>query len=317
MVILFTVYIVFLKSFFMISSLPEYRETVERSRFFQTIQAWPLDDDLNYDGWLRNFDEGEERKLACIILDFFIHYPSKMVNQMLKGSVSKAGFIFAKYFNDWKHSDFYDRCIYSFIPGESLHPTDSGNLFTRKLRDELGIEEGRIVSYQDITTIPTNSPIIFVDDFVGSGAQVYKAWNQNIIIGGSTLSDFCRSENHCPVYAPLIVNYKGYEVINNYCHGLNLCATHILGPEYNLFEQECICWKNDLSLYSRGVDLILNKSRSLGIPSTDGNDTRDEKGFGKQGLAISFEHGAPDAIPSFFYWNSNNWTPLIRKHYER
>ena len=138
------------------TSIPslEYNETIERSRFFQNIQAWPLDDDLNYRGWLHNFTEGEERKIACSILDFFVHYSSKMVNQMLGNSVSKAGYEFINHFSDWQHSDFNHRCFYSFIPGESQHPTDSGNLFTRKLRDGLGIPEERIVSYQDITSIP-------------------------------------------------------------------------------------------------------------------------------------------------------------------
>lgn len=299
------------------SSLPDYHETVERSRFFQTIQTWPLDEDLNYQGWLKNFADGEERRIACIILDFFVHYSSKMVNQMLKSSVSKAGYVFSKYFGDWQHSDFSSRCIYSFIPGESQHPTDSGNLFTRKLRDGLGIPEDQIISYQDITSVPPTSPIIFVDDFVGSGAQVYKAWNHNILKGNLNLKEYCEQEGHCPVYAPLIVNYQGYEVIRDDCEGLHLCATHILGPEYNLFDSSCICWKNNPDLFQKGVDLILSKSRSLGIPSTEGRDTRDEKGFNKQGLAISFEHGAPDAIPSFFYWSADNWTPLIRKTYER
>lgn len=65
------------------SSELDYQETIQRSRFFQTIQAWPLDDDLNYEGWLDNFKKGEEQTIACSILDFFVHYPSRMVNKIL------------------------------------------------------------------------------------------------------------------------------------------------------------------------------------------------------------------------------------------
>lgn len=43
----------------------------------------------------------------------------------------------------------------------------------------------------------------------------------------------------------------------------------------------------------------------------------DEKGFNKQGLAIAFEHGTPDAIPALFYWETEDWTPLINKVYIR
>jgi len=75
--------------------------------------------------------------------------------------------------------------------------------------------------------------------------------------------------------------------------------------------------KKSDTLYSRGVELILRKSRELGIPSTNGIDVRDEKGFGMQGLAIAFEHGMPDAVPAFFYWQAANWAPLMRKNYTK
>ncbi|SFB50730.1 phosphoribosyltransferase-like protein [Algoriphagus aquimarinus] len=299
------------------SNTRQYEETLQRSRFFQTIQAWPLDEELNYEGWLSNFSKEEEQVIACSILDFFVHYPARMVNKMLANSVANSGYFFLDYFPDWEHSNFKDRCFYSFIPGESQHPTDSGNLFTRKLRDELLIPEDKIISYQDIRSIPPKSPIIFVDDFVGSGSQVYKAWNVNQLSNGKTLKEYVHSAGHCAVYSPLIVNYKGNSVMKTHCPTLNLSATHVLGPEYNLFDKTCFCWKNDSELFSKGISLILSKSKLLGIPSTEGDDTRDEKGFDRQGLAISFEHGAPDAIPSFFYWKTDNWTPLLRKHYER
>ena len=63
--------------------------------------------------------------------------------------------------------------------------------------------------------------------------------------------------------------------------------------------------------------LILRKSKELGIPSTGNNDTQDEMGFKKQGLALMIENFAPDAVPSFFYWCHDNWTPLFNKSYER
>lgn len=299
-----------------------FLEAKSRSKFFQTVQAWPLDEDLNYEGWLDNFTTGEERELACMILGFFNHYSSKMVIQMLKTSVSGAGYIFVKHFSDWKHTDFENRCIYSFIPGETMNPTDSGHIFTRILRDEMRVPEGRIVNYmympQVLEQLTEPTPIIFVDDFVGSGAQVRKAWLQNkFSYNGKTLSEMCITAGHSVVYAPLVVNSDGYKVITRDCIGLHLSPTHILGPEYNLFDPDCICWNGDVTLFQKGTELILAKSRMLGIPSTNGVDVRDEKGFGRQGLAISFHHGAPDAIPAFFYWNSDSWTPLIRKQYQR
>lgn len=297
-------------------------ETKERARFFQTVQAWPLDEDLDFDGWLSNFSDGEEKFLASQILDFFNHYSEKMVIQMLKTSVANSGYKFINHFADWRHTDFQERCIYSFIPGETLNPTDSGHIFSRYLRDQMDIPENRIIRYemlaQVLDGIASPTPIVFVDDFVGSGNQVLKAWSVNeFSYNRKTLSRTCQEGDHCAVYAPLIVNHPGHKVIINQCVGLHLSAAHILGPEYNLFDHRCICWKQDPDLYKKGTTMIFEKSKLLGIPSTGGKVVTDEMGYGAQGLAISFRHGAPDAIPSFFYWNNDSWKPLIRKVYER
>ncbi|OFX20372.1 MAG: hypothetical protein A2041_00630 [Bacteroidetes bacterium GWA2_31_9b] len=298
------------------------KETKSRARYFQAVHAWPLNEKLDYDGWLSNFKSDEEIKIACSILDFFIYYPDNMVDQMLKSSIDHAGYYLSNTLSDWKHEDFVNRCFYSFIPGENQNPSDSGRLFLRKLRDVLGIPENRLIEYAQIPEVldkigkPT--PIILVDDFVGSGAQCDKAWNRNKFNhNDKTLKQISETEGHVFVYSPLIVNYQGYERIKNNCKDLILTQSHILGKEYNLFNKECFCWKNDDTFFHEGTSFIIQKSAELGIPDRNGNHPQDVRGFGQQGLAIAFEHGAPDAIPSFFYWCHKDWIPLIQKTYHR
>lgn len=302
----------------MTDSTSVLKEAQTRSRFFQSIQNWPLNDNLNYDGWLNNFDSSE-KIIACHILNFFSYYPVRMIDKMLGVSVGNAGYLLRDKFPSWSYDDFKKNCIYSFIPGETKSPTDSGNFFARKLRDALKIKEDNIIDYDKIGRIASpNQPIILVDDFVGSGAQVYKAWNQNYIpIVNKTLSDLATKNSITFIYCPLIVNWSGYNVIKTKCIGLGLSSCHILTKEYNLFDPSCYCWKGDKDLYRKGTELIINKSKDLGIPFSNGKDVRDVRGYQEQGLALSFEHGAPDAIPSFFYWDQSGWTPLIRKNYER
>jgi hypothetical protein len=299
---------------------PIKKSTLERAIFFQSVQVWPLTSKLDYKGWLNNFKTNNEKKTACQILDFFSYYSTPLVDEMFKASISKAGSRLSRIFTDWKHSDFFDRCIYSYIPGETKNISDSGFNFARKLKDVIGIPENQLVEYDDIPKrldiIGKPTPVILVDDFIGSGAQCSKAWNENgFKYNNKKLSEI--ANKHVFVYAPLIVNYTGYERISKECPKLILTPTHILGKEYNLFDPSCFCWKGEYDSFKAGVDLILRKSNELGIPSTDGRHTQDEKGFGKQGLALMFEHGAPDAIPSIFYWCHEDWTPLISKSYNR
>lgn len=295
-----------------------YLETIKRGKFFQNIQSWPLENDLNYEGWLSNFPKGEERDIACRILSFFCYYSKEKVNKMLSTTVGHAGYHIKKNLPGWKHSDFRTNCYFSYIQGENPNPTDSGNYFARKLRDELRISEQQIIQFSKITTIARRDmPIILVDDFVGSGSQIYTAWNKHNSGGAKTLSEISSNDKVCFVYVPLIVNQQGYNVITHDCQGLHLSTCHVLGNEYNLFNRDCYCWNSDASLFDKGIKLITNKSKQLKIPFTNGVETVDAEGFGRQGLAMSFEHGAPDAIPAIFYWKEDGWVPLVKKNYVR
>ncbi len=301
-------------------SIPD--SILKRAQFFQTVHVWPLSDELNYEGWLGNFKGESEVKLASLMLDFFSYYPRKMINHMLINSIQNAGHKLLNEIPGWKHSDFNTRCIYSFVPGENQNVSDSGYLFTRLLREVLEIPEDRLVDYKalphelDKLRLPT--PVVFVDDFIGSGSQCYKAWNINTNPHNmKTLRQIANDYGHIFIYAPLVVNHTGYKVITDNCPALGLAPTHILGPEYNLFDPSCYCWNGNNDLYKSGVDLILSKSLDLGIPFTNGRCTYDAKGFGEQGLALKFEHGAPDATIPLFYWCHENWTPLFNKTYQR
>lgn len=293
-----------------------YEETLTRSDYFRSVQVWPTSDELDYKGWLNNFSGEEEKNLAALILDFFMFFPKKMINYMLTKTVGYAGYALAIHFSDWEHKHFKNRCIYTFITGENPSPTDSGHIFVRKLRDELHIGEDQIIDFSNLhETLNSKSspvPVILVDDFVGSGEQCAKAWNRKCSKTGLTMSDLV-AKGHVLIYAPLIASLKGYNRIVKDCPELKLSIAHILREEYDLFNPQCACWKQDQELYTKGTNLIIEKSRSLGIPESGVNSIR---GFHNQGLALAFEHGAPDAIPAIFYW-ADSWTPLVKREYNR
>ena len=295
-------------------------ETKKRAQFFQTVHAWPLSEVLDYQGWLSNFKTDEEKQIACHILDFFTHYPKQMTDRLLRNVIGQAGRYFNQFLADWEHDYFRNRCLYSYIPGERPNPTDSGHRYVTKIRDLLNVPQERIIDYDQIPTVldkmtlPT--PVVFVDDFIGTGNQCIKAWKQNIFPYNSrTLEQLALDGKHPFAYAPLIGNELGYNRITSMCTGLHLVVSYILGPEYNLFNQDCICWKENLDLYDRAVDFILNTSKALGIPDDDSEVST--KGFGGQGLALAIETTPPDAVPAFFFWCQDNWKPLIKRSYKR
>ena len=293
-------------------------EITEKAKYYQRVSVWPRTTKLNYTGWLSNF-EGEDLELAKRILDFFVYYPDDWVDQLIINSVGKCGYKLKELNGSWNNEDFKTKCWYGFIPGENPHDSDSGHLFIRKVRDVLLINRNRELTFEEIIkklnkeTTPQN--VIFVDDFVGSGNQCFMAWRINSV-DGVTLAEICSRTHHNCFYAPLIMNKSGYETIRKQCPDLNLETNHILGDDYNLFSPDCLCWNKDSNLYKKGTDMILRKSREVGIPEDDITNELYIKGYYAQGLAIAFEHGIPDACPPFFYWDKNGWTPLIIKQYE-
>ncbi|MBO4875642.1 MAG: hypothetical protein J5542_10095 [Bacteroidales bacterium] len=296
----------------------------ERYKYYRDIRLWPLRENLNYEQWLENFSDGEEKEIAQRILDFFIYIPDGMINQMLSTVIGKCGYIFKKKWGDsWSDEDFKNNCWYSLMPGEELSITDSGYGFNHKLKNIIHIPENRFVKYEELyqkLASSENQNVILVDDFVGSGHQAIVAWTReedNNDKKRKSFQEIVIKNKHCVIYAPLIVNEMGYKLITSKCKKLNLVYIYRLDEKYSIFNKNCPCWNGDLNLYNKAVDLITNKSNMLGIPN-DKKKPNYYKGYKKQGLAIAFEQfGMPDACPPFFYWETETWKPLIKKVYSR
>lgn len=295
--------------------------TLERFRFFRQIQILPLASVFDFEGWMENFSGIEEKYIAAKILSGFMYYERGMVNRLLYDAIGNVIADIRK-FRKSDECDFYrKKVIYSFIPGETPSVTDSGYLFTRKLRDDLGVPPEHIVEFSKVISILQNAPkgelnLVFCDDFVGSGSQCRKALNGKdyIEFGGLTIYDYALANGQVMAYAPLIANILGFNRIKVSMPDFILRPVHILGAEYNLFNSQCFCWNYDSGLFNAGVEMIAEKCRNIGIP--DNNSTVSMKGFHGQGLMIGFEHGIPDSDSAIFFCK-NRWNPLMERYYER
>jgi hypothetical protein len=290
-------------------------DVIARCNFFRQAQIWPIDE-VNFEDWLSNFKSSNDKYLASVILSFFCYYSKKMVNKLLNDSLGNVGYHFSKKRKYWKHNNFKSNTIYSFIPGETPNGSDSGFTFLRKLKREIGIPEEHLFDFDGlISYLKDNSStphhIVFVDDIIGSGFQCSKA--MEILKKANCL----KKDIDLITYAPLIANKSGINKIQKETPELFLSPAHILNDEYNLLKPSCMCWQGSKELYDAGKEMIFRTSEKVGIPNSDPAGELDIKGFKSQGLALAFEHGAPDAILGFFYFDENGWKPLIKRQYER
>ena len=295
-----------------------------KMKFFREIQLLPSSKAFGFENWLDNFQDPEDKKIAAHILNFFIYFPDEIIDQMLRTAVGRCGYYFSKLDSTWTHQSFKNNCWYSFVQGENADDaTDSGFIFTRKLREQLNIPDERILKYEglfkkleDNASVPQN--VILVDDFVGSGAQTDKAWNVHRLGRlNLTLSEHEKNFHHRIVYAPLVVNEMGLSRINRNCPNLHLEYIHKLGFEYSLLNVNGLCWNGDDVKYRKFKELLLRVAAQEGIPNTRGAHVNDILGFGEQCLSLAFSHGIPDACSAFFYWETATWKPLKKRPYHR
>ena len=81
--------------------------------FFRNVRVWPLETNLDYEGWISNFIGTQDQYLASLILCNFIYYPQAMIRKLLYDAVGNACGYFKKSDFCWQH-DHHKRRRYIF-----------------------------------------------------------------------------------------------------------------------------------------------------------------------------------------------------------
>lgn len=272
--------------------------------YFTTTHLWPVKDKIDPRQWLDNFNE-EEKTSALQLLNFFMFLSEKLTDALFTSNIHNLNNIFRATKNN-------KTCYFTNVTGENPNPTDSGYLFLRKTRDKCQIKEEFIIDSNSITdeTSIRNCNIIFVDDFLGSGNQILTQLNKRINDKNINLFEIFKDKNITPFYCPTIATQNGVNFIKKHYPTLIVLPTHTIGEEYSVFSEHSLCWQGDQQ--KRGIEMIYETSMKIGVPDQD-HLTTYWKGYRGQGLALSFNHGTPDATLPIFYWTERNWNPLIRK----
>ena len=295
-------------------------ETLALGEYYRKTQIWPKAEDFNYEGWLDNFLDTGDKYLASVILSFFTYYSDEIIRKLLYDSIGNACGVFYRAQNYWNINDYKQKNYYSYV--SSGNPTDSGFIFTRMARDILHIPETQILAFEELRGKLDEGferkNVVLMDDFIGYGSQCISALGKTDA-NGISLYNLIKERKHIVVYAPLVANEIGVKNIKKSFPQIFITPAYTLGEEYNLFSERCICWERDHNLFKAGVEMIRRTSRDCGIPEAypqEGNEL-DTRGYKNQGVALGFSHGIPDAVPGFFYYSDNGWTPLMKRIYER
>jgi len=285
-------------------------------RYFTEVQIWPITSRLDPVSWLRNFRD-EERPFAVHILNVFLYLSDPIIDAIFVATIRSLASNVVSYATSsgdahllWR--DFLSSIRVTHVEGENPSPTDSGHLFSRRAR-LLRIPDSRIIRPDEaLDHIAENplDPLLFVDDFIGSGRQMEHTWmreHTNVTsTQGLSFQEVIGPEHHV-IYVPTVSTAIGAERLRESCSHLKLFPGYFLDERYSLLSDESVLWPPSLkdgasdAIYSASVRAGITDSESVGW-----------KGFCNLALPISFSHGVPDATLPLIWWDQGDWTPLVR-----
>jgi len=284
--------------------------------YFVDVQLWPFKQDLDPEGWLSNFKPAEMEH-AIHLLNGFMFFRQPLMRQMFYSAFQNMSTVlvrpnqsFGELQAEWR--SFVDNTLITRVTGERPSDTDSGFHFERMARQALGIAEERIAGPQEILQYLLSrgaSPVVFVDDFVGSGDQFVKTWRRPESVPGHGEKSFEQVATEIPqckfFYCPLVCTEKGRLRIATACPQVVVCPAHFLPSKYSALAEDSVIWPTPLR--DSGPEFVRNASLRAGIKESHIG------GFDDLGLALAFEHSVPDATLPLFYADKNNWHPLVRR----
>ena len=290
------------------------REVLAKCDVLRDVGFWPSERILRPRAWLRNFDKADQGT-AALLLDKFNFYNSRLTDALLTSSFRSLGDGLPKAVRPDSPETLVralSRAVFTPVRGERPNPTDSGYLLCRKVRQILGIEEDRVVdSDRAIVAAENGHPVVFLDDFIGSGDQFLYTW-RDYWSNGKTFQTVQSSSGFVAIYIALVATDFGVNQIKDACQRVSLCITHVLGPTSTLEG----AFADDKAVETRIIDFLWKYMHRL-RPNEEyiaRNADFLVKGYKNRGLFFGFEHSIPDAtLPIFWSPGEDNWEPLIER----
>jgi hypothetical protein len=287
-------------------------DVLSKADYFVDVQLWPLHQSLDPRSWLANFLEAEKPH-AIHLLNAFMYFSSYLVNQMLvaafqslSSELYEPGDSFLTLQAKWRL--FMDTVIITYVTGETPNPSDSGLVFARKARQLLGVDQSHIVAPDEAVQLLVRQPgpVVFVDDFVGSGNQFLTTWLRQVQLTTGSFASFERLaalQRTTFYYCPILCTEYGHERLSASCPAVHLSPAHVLSRRYSALAADSILWPPNLQ--PTAINFVRQASLRAGIT--------DWQGFHALGLAVALGDTIPDSTLPLFYWSHNDWRPLMER----
>lgn len=292
------------------------KEIIRDRSFLSSINFWPNSLLVDPAGWLTNFDDSD-RSIARELLDSFTYFNSLQVQKLISTGfmrLSSRGLDESNVSTlEERWAKFLDTVVISYpVSMPVANPSDSGHMFVRVLRDQFHIPDTRILEPKRLHAILVDAkqpfPIVFVDDFSGTGNQFIRTIQADFSSASgrtSTIDDEVgRLGSEQAFCVSAVITASGHSKINTSTNFI-VSGGNVLPPSASILDAETHLVSKANRPHVQGF--VKRYSRVAGIPRAQAF------GYRRSGLAIAFEHGTPNNSVPLFYWKENGWKPLIRR----
>lgn len=294
-------------------------EVLGRCDALRKAGLWPSEQVVRPRAWLANFDEGD-RPVAAALLERFEYFNARLSDRLFWAAYQAIGDATPNAPNAAAGSALIaslSAAVFTPVEGEKPNPTDSGHLLCRRARQLLGVPEDRILSPKDALAAACRGlPVIFLDDFVGSGDQFLSTWKRTYTgLQAASFADAQAARPFKAAYLSLISTSKGIRNIYKGAPSVRVCTGHVLGEEATLV-QVMSASPHPIANIRDEVRRFLWKYSSRLTPAEHymQNSLYKLLGYKERALMLAFEHSVPDAtLPIFWSAGSGPWQPLVAR----
>lgn len=280
---------------------------------------WPLEPQIRPDAWLSNFKDPQERLLAAILLDNFVFYSERASARLLASAYDRLedDVILGRIPVTGTPSSFLRMVVFTPVEGETPRPTDSGNMICKKLRDIAELDDERFLDPAvALDQVIAGMPVVFVDDFIGSGSQLTETWCR--AYRNSSPASFKAAYNLKPFTAiclAMVATQTALENITREAPGVQVITTHILDDGYSVSKLAAPSLTPPFTDFQGSLRALLAKHvPNLDLPPYLIGDHA-LFGFHELGLLFAIQGGIPDStVPLLWASGHGSWIRLMRKN---
>lgn len=288
------------------------KDVLARCEALKRAGMWLSEPRIRPRAWIENFDD-EDKKLAAQLLERFVFYNQRLTDSLLTTSFYSIADGLKKGPAAPTREQLLQalpNAVFTPVSGETPNPTDSGYFLCRRTRQVLNVDESQIkIASEALKAAENGQPVVFVDDFIGSGDQFLTTWQDRST--GTSFEAVQSKAGFAAIYVSLVGTETGIANIGLRAPAVAVCVTHKIDNRGTLWGLQA----STPSLYSQ-IDSLLKKY----TPRLTPQDTYMHQkqyltyGYKHRGLFFAFEHSVPDAtLPIFWCRGTNNWEPLIER----